>query len=78
MSWSAIIVDVGCVCGFFIIIPFLILLDINLDYFWHLLALLRSYSVYDCYEGIIHGINVKEPFIFVVMYMIESDTEILG
>ena len=26
--------------------------------------------MYDCYEGIIHGINVREPFIFVVMYMI--------
>ena len=31
--------------------------------------------MYDCYVVIIHGINVKDPFIFVVMYMIESDTE---
>ena len=42
---------------------FFIPLDNNWINFWHLLALLRSYSVYDCYEVIIHGINVKEPFI---------------
>ena len=31
--------------------------------YWHLLALLRCYSVYNYYEGIVHGINVKEPFV---------------
>ena len=33
--------------------------------------------MYNCYEVIIHGINVKEPFIFVVVIEIARDREIV-